>query len=91
MPPLPAQALADDLVETMTAGGAYRITRLPLAEAQEVAAAFAAALIDGRPVTARKTHQAWSGWFKRALWDRTWLGFDDAQDRFWVLRATDID
>lgn len=89
---LPAEALAGDLIATMTAGGAYRrSTAMQLADARRLAASFCEGQVNGRAVSICKTRQSWSNWFNRALWDRTWLGFDGALNRFWVLRATDVD
>lgn len=90
---LPPTELASDITATLTSGGAYRSTAMAEAEARALAVGFCAELVNGREQTVlvAKSTAAWSDWFNQALWDRTWLGLDPLESRFWVLRATDID
>ena len=91
--PLPATDLVDDLTRTLATGGAYRRLAMPEQEARQLADQFCAELVNGHAadVVVAKSVTRWSDWFMVVAWDLSWLGFDRADGRFWILRATDTD
>jgi hypothetical protein len=90
--PLSPFGLCGELAQTLIHGGADLARRLPADAAYGAAREFVDAVLG--PAIDRhlvlQSRAAWSAWFARDVWDRTWVIADPATDRVSLLCVTDV-